>query len=406
MMSFVRDVGRPFFVDPMVYMFTLPPEAVRDSKTGEIRPSLSTLAKRYGSVISTNFGKAIIAAKDISDRLDVIDELTQNVLEYQRTKLLNGEMHLFNPYFSKYANLEEDGENIQHVTNSVTPWVLIPPFFYFENYRDDWYQATLACARMAERYRQPGEKIFPVIFTGRLSLENPDTIKRIIDDFADKNFDGIFLWLNAVDEDATTQERLAGLVQLISGLNAKNKPVYKLYGGYFSSTLHHSGLSGFSCSLNYKTSRNIFLYRWKAAGPPQPKFYIPRLHRAYPLEEAGHLLKMFPFLQCDCRLCSEAYVDDPHTFTEEMKKPSYCERHFLNARRRELQLVQAGLPSILEELEDTLQQMKGENSGTRHLSKWQAVLQGKILPSPSTRVWDARGQAKSAHNSIDHPPFL
>jgi len=383
MMSFVRDVGRPFFVDPMLYMFTLPPAAVKNDKTGEIRASLSSLARRYGSLLSDNLGKQILTAADFTQKLDVLHEITQNVLEYQRTKLETGEAPLFNPYYNKYADLEKAGKKVAHTTSATTPWVLMPPFFYFDNTDDPWYTTTLACARLANRYIQSGEKLFPVIFTGRNLLEDPEAIKRVITDFSDNSFKGIFIWLNAVDEESAPIERLAGLAQLVAGLRAQGKVVFKLYGGYFSSTLHHCGLEGFSCSLNYRTSRNVFLYKWGAPAMPKPKFYIPRLHRVYPLEEADQLLRMFPFLRCKCGLCSETYGENPNEFITAMKKPSHCELHFLNSRRHELQTVQAGLPAVLEEFDDTLSQMKKDATGVRHLSRWRTMLRD-IIPQNTT----------------------
>lgn len=375
MVSFVRDVGKPYFVDPMAYMFALPPEAVKDRKTGEIRRSLSMLAKRYGNLLDQTLGKRVLSAADLLDQVDVLDEITRNALEYQRSKMAVGDMNLFNPYFAKYAQIAAAGEDVPHSSTATSPWVLIPPFFQFENVEDPWYTATLRCAKLAAKHRQPGEKIYPTLFVTPQLLDRPKQIGDILSDIDEQDFDGIFIWVNGMEEETSVLPRLQTLASFIAK-TAEMKPVFKLYGGYFSALLHSKGLSGFSCSLNHKTARNVGNYKWIAPPVPKPKFYIPRLHRAYKLEEAAQVLKMFPFLRCDCALCKQSYGENLDIFTQRMTTPGYTDRHFLNARKRELLQIQNNPQDALEELDDTIGHIsKNGLHGIRHLAKWRALFQ-------------------------------
>src|SRR5437868_369191 len=63
--NFVQDVGKPFFVDPMAYMFSLAPEHVISKDTGKVRASLLALAKRYSPIFESAVGKRAVTAKEI-----------------------------------------------------------------------------------------------------------------------------------------------------------------------------------------------------------------------------------------------------------------------------------------------------------------------------------------------------
>ena len=383
-LSHIRDIGKPFFVDPMAYMFALPPDATIDPKTQKVRSGVSVLANRYGSLLKTIAGKRALSAGDFLKYRDAIDEVTDNALAYAREKLGAGDINLFNPYLDKYAQLAMDGDDIPHSSTAITPWALIPPYFHFSDIDSDWYRVSLACARAAVRHKRDREALFPTIFMSPDILDFKGNIDQILLDFDEPSFDGYFIWINDFSEEGASPERLANLIRLVSGLKALGKRVFKFHGGFFSILIHDLGLDGFSCGLGGRTDRNVFSYKWVAPKKPiLPKFYVPSLHRVYPLEEAAQLMKMFPFLRCQCAACSESYGNNLDAFTNQMKEPGYCERHFLNVRKQEVVAALAGTSAMVEQLSETISQFTRKNApGTRHLTKWRELLASPQLFAP------------------------
>lgn len=383
-LSYVRDIGKPFFVDPMAYMFVLPPDSTIDPKTRKVRSGVSVLANRYGSLLKTIAGKRSLSARELLDHGNAVDEITENALTYEREKLEAGDINLFNPYLDKYAQLALDGNEVPHSSTAITPWALIPPYFHFSSIDSDWYRASLACARAALRYKRDREALFPTIFMAPDLFDFPGNIEEIISDFDDDGFDGFFIWVNAFSEEGSSPDRLGNLIRLVQGLKSLGKRVFKFHGGFFSILMHESGLDGFSCSLAGKTDRDVFSYKWVAPKKPiLPKFYVPGLHRVYPLEEAAQLMRMFPFLHCHCAACDESYGSNLEQFISQMKEPGYCERHFLNIRRQELRAALAGTSAMVAQLTETISQLSKKNApGARHLIKWRGLLTSPQLFAP------------------------
>lgn len=396
-LSYVRDIGKPFFIDPMAYMFVLPPDAIIDPKTQKVRTGVSALASRYGSILTKSVGKRPLSVKELLEQEDAIEEITRNALDYEREKLEAGDINLFNPYLDKYAQLALDEDEVPHTPTAITPWALIPPYFHFSDVQDEWYRASHGCARAAAQFKRDTELVFPTIFMSRDLLDHAEAIDAIIADYDDSDYDGYFIWVNDFSEEGASALRLANLMRLVQGLSATGRPVFKFHGGFFSILMQGFGLEGFSCSLSGRTDRNIFAYKWAAPKTPiLPKFYVPGLHRVYPLDEAAQLMKMFPFLRCNCAACEQSYGGNLDRFHDRMKETGRCERHFLNARRQELRAAQAGTAHLAAQLTETIAQFaKGNSPGARHLIKWR-----DLIAAPRLIPLDAAAKSASQTPSL------
>lgn len=372
----VKNIGKPFFIDPMAYMFTLPPEAVTDFETHKVRASLSSLAHRYSSLLGQTIGKRAISTDDIINQVEVLDDTTRNALEYQRSKI-SGQLNLFSmtSYYDKYRLLDDSDDSKPVTANAVLPCVVIAPYFHFADTSSPWYTATIRCAKLASRYIQSGERLYTTLLIDPHLLDFPVQIREIITEVAALAIDGVFIWVNGMDEESAPVSRLANLLFLISELKAKGKSVIKMHGGYFSVLMNSYGLDGFSCNLSYRTSRNIMSYRWKAPKVPRSKFYVPQLHCAYDIEEAAHILKMFPFTRCRCAVCRDAYGNDFDKMQQSMKEKGFCESHFLNARKQELNFARSGRKDAIAALDTTISLLGQHNiNGARHIGKWRKAL--------------------------------
>ena len=371
MVDFVRNVGKPFIVEPMAYMFELSPAHVISEKTKKVRGSLASLARRYGSLLADAVGRRVIAAEELLDQGDCLDTLVRNALDYQRSKFDAAERNLFNRYYDKYAVIEKEGHPVPHVASAVTPENVIAPFFLFRSLEDPWYQASLRCAHMAVRHRETGELLFAGIFGSPGLLRDEAAVTRVCRDYSEVQADGYFLWINRLPEEALSQRQLLNLTRLIVGLSRGKYPVIKLYGGYLSVLLNDWGLSGFTCNLSYKTHRDILSYGWSPPGKPKKRFYIPALHRAYPIDEATHLLSIHEFLRCDCRVCHETYRNNMGRFEKEMSRQGMSEKHFLNCRRAEISDASSlGIGGSLKAMQKTLGGLESSNGDGDHIRSW------------------------------------
>jgi|GEM_PF-2602042 len=350
--DFARDLGKPTLVDPMTYVFVIEPERLKNRKTGEVPKWIASAAGTYGLPlgISTDYKPLRPAGLLGSDAVRAA--FTEKVLAHQ-DKLFEGQMSLFGTQYDKYAQWsEEQGEKTQVPASAASPAVLIPPYFYFRRPDDEWYKAAWACAGDALRHRHRGQLIYPVLHFARQRLSEKANIDRVAGEYAGGGFDGFFLWPNDFREEKEPLDRCLGLVRLVRSLTESGKPVFKLYGGFFSMLLFEHGLKGFSCGMGSGTYKNAFA-TGGSRRKPESQFYVPALHRSLAMTDAERLLKAYPALRCGCRACRGTYGDDVSKFGH-MGRRGLCESHFLNARRDELKAcAEGGVPRLLRTIKGT-----------------------------------------------------
>jgi hypothetical protein len=228
----------------------------------------------------------------------------------------------------------------------------------------------LRCAHLAARHRQNGELLFAGVFGSPQLLRDDAAVSQVCHDYAEVDADGFFLWINRLPEESLPSKQLLNLTKLVIGLSRGKRPVIKLYGGYLSVLLKDWGLSGFTCNLSYKTHRDVLAYGWTPK-KAKKRFYIPALHRAYPLDEAAHLLGVHEFLRCDCRVCHETYRNNIGRFEKEMSRRGISEKHFLNCRRAEISEASTlGIEGSIRTLQKTVGRLQSENGNVEHLRSW------------------------------------
>lgn len=394
MVNFVRDVGKPFFVDPMSYIFPLPTKQLMDKEESKLRPAVTRLATTYSDLIASTLSQRSITSQDILSQLSTLEELVEKCLDYQRTKFDTTEPSLFNANYDKYDRLAGEGFDVPHTNNTLAPFTLIPPYFHFQDVGDPWYTATLRCARIAKKFIRSGESLTPVLLLSKRCL-NPVALTQILKDFGGTNADGFILWVNGMLEEDARPTDIANLTTLVSGLSQKGRKVYKLYGGFLSVLLHDHGLAGFSTSVTTKTAHSIRSYGGYGKAP-KPKFYIQRLHRSYPLEEAAQIIRAHRFLACDCRICQQAYGKNLERI-DSMATPGYCENHFLNVRKDEIDAVHThGTQPLFDEMEDTLRRLGSDASEAIHLAYWRTALAG-ASSNPAMISPSGLGDSMAAH---------
>lgn len=386
MLNFVRDVGKPFFVDPMSYIFPLPTKQLMDKEEAKIRPAVIRLATTYSDLIASTLSQRSITSQDILSQLSTLEEIVEKCLQYQRTKFGTAQPNLFNANYDKYDLLAGEGFDVPHANCSLDPFTLIPPYFHFQDVGDPWYTATLRCARIAKKFVRSGESLSPVLLLSKRCL-NPIALAQILKDFGNTDADGFILWINGMVEEDARPTDIVNLISLVSGLSQKGRKVYKLYGGFLSVLLNDYGLTGFSTSVTTKTAHSVRSYGGYGKAP-KPKFYIQKLHRSYPLEEAAHIIGAHRFLACTCLICKQAYGSNLDRIAS-MATPGYCESHFLNVRRDEIDAIHSrGAQPLFDEMEDTLRRLGSDASEALHLAHWRMAMSGTSAAPATSHTTD------------------
>jgi hypothetical protein len=343
--SFIRGLGKPFVIDPMVYAFIQPIKYIMAPKDSKIKRSFTEISDKYGSIVQREIGKRPISWQDLQSDPGNVEELTRNILNYQLQRLKRP------PSFADYYS------DFELLLPQVEPEVLIPPYFYFKDTQDPWYTVSLQFAREASAV--------------------------IVRDYTSDSYDGFFIWVNDFKEENASFNQLEGLVKLVAALSSFRKPVIKLYGGYFSALLRHTGLTGFSFGLGYGSSKNVFAYS-RAGGALKPLYYVPELHRFLSLTKAEDLLKRYPSLICDCPTCKAVIDSNPVNFSS-MWDARRAAQHFLNVRLKELHdLSQGEIVSPLTCLQQSVQNFDRQllaGVNIDYLRKWHRILSGFEVPA-------------------------
>lgn len=386
----VRGMRKPFWVEPMLYMFGLDPKHVTQKDKPGVRNSLRIVASRYSEFLEQRVGKVKVLAKDITTQLGLLQEITENCLEFQRSKLASAQLDFSQAPLDKYDLLA--GDNGRFQSYAIKPAMLVAPFFHFKKVGDDWYDGTLKLFQMSRKFKRDDEALYQGICLTPGCLADFSSVERIVRDFGANDADGTFLWINGFEEEKASPTQIRGLIRLISGLHDEHHPVIKIYGGFLSILMSNYGLGAFSCDLSFKSYRNLTTYRW---GPPpevQPRFYIPALHRAYKLNQALGILLAAPEFQCRCRLCTEAYGDRLELFLPAMSRPGLCERHFLNVQRNEINRVTShSLDDLCYRIKDTIRVMDQKQTiDVTHLKVWSDTLQDFGLNGGGKWAWKPR----------------
>jgi hypothetical protein len=369
--SFVRGLDKPFIIDPMVYAFAQPITNLIAAKDGRIKRSLIEMSVKYGSIVQREIGKRPLNYRDFHNNAGNVEELTKNVLGYQIERLKRPPS--FADYYSEFELL----------LPKVEPEVIIPPYFYFKDTQDPWYGVSLEFAKQALNVKQQSWKIFPVILMPPQLLEKQQEIEAVVGDYTSDNYNGFFIWVNGFKEEEVSVKQLQGLIKLVVMLASSQKPVLKLYGGYFSAMLWHADLTGFSFGLGYGSAKNVFAFG-RARGAPNPLYYMPELHRLLSLSKAEDLVRRYPRLMCNCPTCKTVIGSDPANFSR-MKDSNRIAQHFLNARCREISdLAGANLGSITTDLEKSVQKFDQKllsSVNIDNLRKWHRTLSSFEVPA-------------------------
>jgi hypothetical protein len=323
--GFVLTLKTHYALDPRT------PILQADFDRQSIRRAHLEIADVHGPTVRQIFVNRPLQAADVSP---LTADMAASVLTFQKEFAQQSAEKV-----DKYAKLL--GEEVESAYGG--PHFLIPPYFRSGARNDPWYPVSLGLARAAvrekERYR-----LAPVLHITPGFPENE--FREMANDYADPGFDGLIVFVNDLQEyaaPATTLRKYAGLVALLQDLG---KPLFGLFGGYFTLLLRKIGLGCFSNAVGYGEYRDS---GYHVGGQAVRRYYIPKLHRYFTDTDAQTLQNIVggALLRCACAVCRRRRPLTDFTSQELLD-------HFLITRLTEIQ--QAGptdLSNLLDELDET-----------------------------------------------------
>lgn len=299
--QFLKEVHLPFLIDPVSYVWDINHRFVMNENS-ELKKSYSKLVEKLNCAMGNLLGKSQLSLTPFnkSDFEDFINAILKfQLLDFSSNKPQRAQ---------SIQRLRErirllEGETAVEETTNIKPYALIPPYFYFTDVNSRAYESTLYAAKYAQNSDFGKQhKIFPCLCMNRAIFRDEAQIAKILQDFV--GFQGIVFWINDFDETKASLEDLEALTKFVQSFHMQGSEVVNLYGGYFSLSLYHAGLSKLSCGICYSSSRSVFS---EVGGGGLPiRYYEPSLKLKLMRETMFRLYIDKPELfNCDCPICSD-----------------------------------------------------------------------------------------------------
>ncbi|HUU78661.1 MAG TPA: hypothetical protein VMX55_09955 [candidate division Zixibacteria bacterium] len=352
--TYLRELDKPFFIDTVTYVFARDlTNTKKIDKDGEL-----SLKKSYQKLIDYCDGniKAILDKREFipKDFFDnnglLINEFTEKIISLQKD--------FFS--FKSVKSFDKYDKILGKKTGQLKLLFLTAPYFYFESINDPWYKISLNMAQQALTIKDDFE-LYVILCFSKDMLLHESSITKMIDDFS--GFDGYIFWISDFNEKEMTLNYLTSLISFIKKIAAKEKPVFNLYGEYFSLILSKMGLNGYSRGLGF--SENKFIDACVTGGGQPKRFYSPLLHYSVSETNIVQLYSIFPRLLCDCYTCqsirnmlmisTNPSLNDLSLFFNHFDFFSDSKKHLASSHTKEIkEIEQSTLEGIINELEQVI----------------------------------------------------
>jgi len=382
--TFLKELDKPFFIDPVTYIFPSDLSYIRD-KDGNLRKSYELLIERYGGVIKSAIrNDQSLSVDDLTDS-EKIDDFSKSIIDFQRNVFL--EETPSQKSLSEYA--EFLGDEVRQETHY--PEFLVSPYFYVENINSSWYDLSLRVSKASIKYKNNLD-LYAMICISNDMLLDGDTISKIISDY--KGFDGYILLISDFDEYKKGREVLNGFIRMVSKLSEYEKPIINLYGSYFSLLSSKFGLSAVSSGVGMAESKD--LVSKTTGGRYMKRYYIPTSKSMTTETDARSYYSENPGALCKCGICRRIIRDIPaetndivNSFFDNLDA-KLSKKHFMENRYYGLKTISGSstndLIDILSKHTRECQNSKMEffKINYKHLDTWRIALE-EILKADKTK---------------------
>jgi hypothetical protein len=343
---------KPFFVDPMSYLFGQPYESFKKRvKKGGVRfkPSFEKLMKGHGldpdAFIRFDYTTLLRFLAEDSN----LQAFCTNAFAFQNENVWNT--------IQEAEDLLTDEQRAFLDEASYRPSFVIPPYFLYAFSRMGTSVTTRLNRRILDfsfRERTKWGDIFPLIFVRKEDLEQA-FLNEIVSVAKGNDFPGYCIWIEDFIEKLATKEQIKGLIRLVRSLSEGGKQVVMLYGGYFSMLLKDFGVTCVCHGLAYGEARSVAASAEEGSGPAPIRYYLYALHCFLTLPNALTVLRARRDLICECPICARLVGGDPENVTKFSQEESLAEMHFLWNRDKERRAIgAAGIDDAIADLQMTL----------------------------------------------------
>jgi hypothetical protein len=369
--AFLTQLNKPYFIDPVTYVFARPLATIKSNE--DLKKSYEKLRRAYGGRLEKITDTRPLFPKDFR-RTRLSSELAKSVLSFQNNLVADQSQTSLGDYL-KILGKKEGVKG---------PTFLVAPYFYFTSLDDPWYEISLKTAKASLKYKGDSQ-LYAVICAPKSILLAEDTPEKLPRDY--KGFDGYLVLVSDFRERDDTENHLRGLIKLIKNLADLEKPVYMLYGGYFSLVLSNYGLTGYSRSLCYGESKKIEVDEPVTVARQPKNYYFDLTHVKLPETVARVFYSDYPKLLCRCNICSgisSKMKSKIEEFFNSIDFDREAKGHFLHVHHSEIQEISKLTPEkIVEKLRweyETAQDLSTDlyNIPTDHLRKWINVLDTRV----------------------------
>ena len=345
---------RPFFVDPMSYLFGQPFEDFKQrvQKGPRFKPSFHRLMEGHGFKNPDKF-----LPYDYTEILRFLNSSEHNLSIFV-DKALSFQKNNVWERIQEAQELMTEDQKIGLEQGNYQPKFLIPPYFLYATRKGGGRALTTDLNARILEYCW-GEKakwgdLFPMVFVRKESFGS-DLRSEIVSIVKNYRFPGYCIWVEDFDERQATSSHVLELIDLIHTLSEEGSQVVMLYGGFFSMLLYHFGLTCVCHGLAYGEARSMTAAAQQGSGPAPIRYYIMDLHSFLTLDSALIILRNRPDLICSCPLCQRVIGRDPERVTRFNDEEALAEMHFLWNRNQERKMIgETSLKGLIQDLDNTL----------------------------------------------------
>lgn len=343
-----------------------------------IKSSYAKLADALGGKF-----QASVASRQAITLEDLEDDVTRKsickgVISYQHKRIPD--------------MLQSEKEFAPFVDDLPKPAIIFAPYFFIapNNYMK-WLDVMDAVT--SDSMEHENSSLHVKLCFDKSTLLNKEATNKIFK-ICEKNFKGVWLWMDDFDETDVNSDLLKLFGGLVKGLSERGKDVYNRHGGFYSIMLSKFGMTGVSSGVGYGEHRGIMPVLGR--GFPSVNYYFPSLHKKLSvinIESAFGKIGIeseddFFTKICDCVVCKGVIEDDIFNFrkfgtrhfatprskqkTQTQAAASRARFHYLLNRLTERKCVTEHSPEKLLQLiqEKSLPLSKIDTLKARHIPKW------------------------------------
>ncbi|MHA1757716.1 MAG: hypothetical protein ACTSVV_13155 [Promethearchaeota archaeon] len=347
--EYIKKNKKPFFIEPETIVFQFKRKKTRASiNLGKISGDFFNQLVEEERILDFSYFKL---QENWNEKR--INKFVENIINFQIEYLRESIVPL-QKYFKILGKKHNSFDN--------EPEFLVPPYFYWESFDDDWFKLSKKLAIVAlNRYKKD---IFPVLcFSKELLLTN---LNKFLVNY--NEFPGVLLYIPNFNtlHNEIIDNYIEPLIKLIKIFKQNEKKVILLYGGSFSIYFSKIGLDGTVFGIYHSEIKKIQT-TYEGGGGVQ-MYYIPSLNKNFGKGKAAAFISLSPILKCNCSVCKSKEVDQMD-FQE-------CSKHFLLSKKNlQDRINSSNFKEIIEKSEDNYNKLERIiKNYTKYFLKWMRIL--------------------------------